>query len=201
MRKIKVMNSTNLDNARPCNSGRWRSTLKSLMKDASDSIDHFKQLPGRGKTSEEVDSELTLVSASARRLSLHVNAWPTPQLSQELERIWLQAVQAEAKVDPQFRQVVKEWEIACETLTNLTLTTQQASIDGEADQDAVNNRIRDCQVRANIGPKVDKAGWKKQRQRHLLLEELQHIERKVATQVNPFTLAARLVYHTGRASV
>lgn len=163
------------------------------MKDASDSIDHFKQLPGREKSSKEVDSELTLVAASARRLSLHVNAWPTPQLSRELERIWLQAVQAEAKVDPQYRHVVKEWKMACKSLASLVSTTQQASLAGEADQNAVGTRIRDCQVRANIGPKAEKAGWWQQRQTRFLLKELRHIERKVAPQANPSTLAARLV--------
>lgn len=163
------------------------------MKDASDSIDHFKQLSGREKTSKEVDSELTLAAASARRLSLHVNAWPTPKLSQELERIWLQAVQAGAKVDPQYRHVVREWEMACESLANLVSRTQQASTVGEADQDAVGTRIRDCQFRAKIGPKAEKAGWWQQRQTRFLLEELRHIERKVAPQATPSTVAARLV--------
>ncbi|CAM9763398.1 unnamed protein product, partial [Pylaiella littoralis] len=172
-------------------SGRWSSTLKSLLADASDSIDHSKHLPGRGKNNKEIDSELTLAAASARRLSLHVNAWTTPQLSKELEGIWLQAVQAEAKADPQFRHVVKGWKMACESLTNLASTTQQASIVGEADQDAVSNRIRDCQVRGKIVPKVEKAGWWKHRQMRFLMDELQHIERKVAPQASPSTLAAR----------
>lgn len=166
------------------------------MKDASDSIVHFKQLPGRGNTSKEVDSELALAAASAWRLSLHVNAWTIRQLSQELERIWLQAVRAEANVDPQFRYVVTEWEVACEALANLASTTQEASIVGATEQDAVGTRIRDCQVRANIGPKVERAGWWKQRQRRFLSEELRHIERKVAPLASPSSLAARSVHHT-----
>lgn len=86
--------------------------------------------------------------------------------------------------------------MACESLTNLASTTQQASIVGEADQNAVSNRIRDCQVRGKIVPKVEKAGWWKHRQMRFLMDELQHIERKVAPQASPSTLAARLVYHT-----
>ena len=172
---------------------RWRSTLKRLMKDVSDSIEHFKQLRGREIYSKEVDCELTLAAASAQRLSLHVNAWTVPQLSQELERIWLQAVRAEAKVDPQFQHLVAEWERACEALDTFISTTHAASIDGEAEQDAVGTKIRDCQLRARIEPKAEKAGWWKQRQRRFLWDELRHIERKVAPIASPSRLASRSV--------
>lgn len=163
------------------------------MKDVSDGIEHFKQLQGRENYSKEVVSELTLAAASAQRLSLHVNAWTTPQLSQELERIWLQAVRAEARVDPQFQQLVAEWERACEALEKLVTTTHAASVDGQAEQDAVGAKILDCQRRAGIEPKVDKAGWWKQRQRRFLCEELRHIEQKVAPLASPSRLAARSV--------
>lgn len=163
------------------------------MKDVSDSIDHFKQLRGRENYSKEVDSELTLAAAAAQRLSLHVNAWTTGQLSQELERIWLQTIRAEAKVDPQFQHLVAEWETACEALEELISTARAASVDGEAEQDAVGTKIRDCQLRAGIEPKAEKAGWWKQRQRRFLWEELRHIESKVAPLASPSRLAARSV--------
>lgn len=172
---------------------RWRSTLKRLMKDVSDSIDQSKQLRGRELYSKEVDSELTLAGASAQRLSLHVNAWTTPQLSQELERIWLQVVRAVAKVDLQFQHLVNEWQKSCEALEELMSTSHAASIDAEAEQDAVGTKIRDCQLRAGIEPKAEKAGWWKQRQRCFLWDELWHIERKVAPLASPSRLAARSV--------
>lgn len=161
------------------------------MKDVSDSIDHFKQLRGRENCTKEVDSELTLAAASAQRLSLHVNAWTMPQLSQELERIWLQAVRAEAKVDPQFQHLVTEWERASEALEKFISTTHVASVDKEAEQDAMATKIRDCQLRAGIEPKTEKAGWWKQRQRRFLWDELRHIERKVAPMASPSRLASR----------
>lgn len=163
------------------------------MKDVSDSIDHFKQLRGRENYSKEVDSELTMAAASAQRLSLHVNAWTVHQLSQELDRIWLQAVRAEAKVDPQYQHLVTEWESACKSLESLVSTTHAASVNGEAEQDAVGTKIRDCQLRAGIEPKAEKAGWWKQRQRRFLWDELRHIERKVAPLASSSRLAARSV--------
>eukprot|EP00903_Cladosiphon_okamuranus_P006544 g6393.t1 len=113
--------------------------------------------PLQERTSKKVDSELTLASAAAQRLSLHVNAWTLPQLSQELERIWLQAVQAEAKINSQFQRLVTEWERAGEDLEELISTAHAASADGEAEQDAVGVKIRDCQLRAGIEPKAEKA--------------------------------------------
>lgn len=164
------------------------------MGDASDSIDHFKQLPGREKNKKEVDSELTLVAACARCLSLHVNAWTTAQLLRELERIWLQAVRAEAKADPQYQLIVAEWETARETLETVVSKTREASVGREAELDAVGARVRDCQLRAGVGPKAEKAGWWKQRQRTFLSDELRHIESKVAPLASPSNLAARSVH-------
>lgn len=166
------------------------------MADASDGIDQFKQLPGREKNRKEVDHELALAAASARRLSLHVNAWATPQLLHELERVWLQAVRAEAKVDPQYHHVVREWEAACETLAAVISRAREASVGGEAEQDAVAARIRDCQLRAGVGPKAEKAGWWKRQQRRFLWNELRHIENKVAPLASPSHLAARSVHCT-----
>lgn len=168
--------------------------MKSLMKDASDGIDKFKQLSGRANTSKTVEQELTLASAAARRLALHVNAWTTAELLQELERIWLQAVRAEATIDPQFQHVVTEWETACAALSRLSRTAQKDSIAGQADRHAAATRIRDCQIRAGVSPKAEKAGWWKQRQMRFLREELRHIERKVAPLADPSRLAARSVF-------
>ncbi|CAM9329949.1 unnamed protein product, partial [Ectocarpus fasciculatus] len=170
---------------------RWRSTLKGLMKDASDGIDNFKQLSGREKTSKAVEQELELAAAAARRLSLHVNAWTTAELLQELERIWLQAVQAMTTVDPQFQHVVMEWETACSALERSSRTAQKDSFDGQAERHACATRIRDSQIRAGVGPKAEKAGWWKQRQMRFLGEELRHIERKITPLANPSSLAAR----------
>lgn len=163
------------------------------MKDVSDGIDHFKQLRGREDHDKEVNSELTLAAASAQRLSLHVNAWTTPQLSQEVERIWLQAVRAESKADPQFQRLVAEWDTACKALEELVSTARAASVDREVEQAALGAKIRDCQLRAGVEPKVEKAGWWKQRQRRFLREELMHIERKIAPIASPSRLAARFV--------
>eukprot|EP00752_Nemacystus_decipiens_P003962 g3628.t1 len=174
-----------------CSSSRWRSTLKRLMKDVSGSIDHIKRLRGRENYSKEVDSELTLAAASAQRLSLHVNAWTTPELSKELERIWLQAVRAEANIDPHFQHLVTEWERASEDLEKFISTTHAASVDGEAEQNAMATKIRHCQLRAGIEPKAEKAGWWKQRQIVFLWDELRHIERKVAPVASRSRLAAR----------
>ncbi|CAM9428843.1 unnamed protein product [Ectocarpus sp. 4 AP-2014] len=170
---------------------RWRSTLKSLMKDVSDGIDNFIQLSGREKTSKTVEQELALAAAAARRLSLHVNAWTTAELLQELERIWLQAVRAEATINPQFQHVVTEWETACAALSRLSRTAQEDSIAGQAERHASSARIRDCQIRAGVGLMAEKTGWWKQRQMRFLREELKHIERKVAPLADPSRLVAR----------
>lgn len=168
--------------------------MKGLMKDASDGIDNFKQLSGREKTSKAVEQELELAAAAARRLSLHVNAWTTAELLQELERIWLQAVQAMTTADPQFQHVVMEWETACAALERSSRTAQKDSIDGQAVRHACATRIRDSQIRAGVGPKAEKAGWWKQRQMRFLREELRHIERKVTPLADPSSLAARSVF-------
>ncbi|CAB1118580.1 unnamed protein product [Ectocarpus sp. CCAP 1310/34] len=161
------------------------------MKDVSDGIDNFKQLPGREKTSKTVEQELALAAAAARRLSLHVNAWTTAELLQELERIWLQAVRAEATIDPQFQHVVTEWETACAALSRLSRTAQEDSVTGQAERHASATRIRDCRIRAGVGSKAKKTGWWKQRQMRFLREELRHIERKVAPLADPSRLVAR----------
>ncbi|CAM9102582.1 unnamed protein product [Scytosiphon promiscuus] len=170
---------------------RWRSTLKRLMKDVSESIDRSKKLPGHGKLSKAVDDELALAAASARRLSLHLNAWTTQNISSELGRIWLQAVKAEAEADPHFHHVVTEWEEACEALKSFYSAVQKASIARNAEQDAIGARIRDCQDRAGVRPKAEKAGWWKKRQKRFLAEELRHIETKIAPMARPSALAAR----------
>ncbi|CAM9238107.1 unnamed protein product [Ectocarpus sp. 12 AP-2014] len=184
----------NVDQATPeprAQTTRWKSTLKSLMKDVSDGIDNFKQLFGREETSKTVEQELALAAAAARRLSIHVNAWTTADLLQELERIWIQAVRAEATIDPQFQHVVTEWETACAALSQLSRTAQEDSIAGQAERHASATRIRDCQIQAGVGSKAEKAGWWKQRQMRFLREELRHIERKIAPLADPSRLVAR----------
>lgn len=161
------------------------------MKDVSESIDRSKKLPGRSNVSEAVNDDLALAAASARRLSLHVNAWTTQEIFLELERIWLKAVRAEAEVDPQFHHVVTEWEKASEAHKSFSSALQKASIVGKAEQDAAGARIRDCQVRAGIRPKAEKTGWWTKRHKHFLSEELRYIEGKFAVMARPSALAAR----------
>lgn len=163
------------------------------MKDVSDGIDRTKHLSCLKNIGQKADSELALAAASARLLSLHVNAWSTPQLLSELDRIWLQAVRAEATEDPHFEHVVAAWKTACNNLERCVSASREASRAGEEKQNALGARIRSCQIRAGIGPRVEKVGWWRQREEHVLWEELRHIQLKVVPQATASHLAARSV--------
>lgn len=160
------------------------------MKSASDSIKRSKQLSGQIKMNNH--SELALVSASMRLLSLHVNAWTVAQLLRELERIWLQAVGAQAKENQQFQYVLDEWETARKNV-EVCVSTPGCAEGYDVTEQEVVAKIRNCQIRAGIQPKNKKIGWWKKGQEQYLWEELWHIERKVAPLRNPSHLAARLV--------
>lgn len=163
----------------------------SLMKNVSDSIDRHKQLMGEGTTNKDIEDELALAAASARLLSLHVNAWSGPQLLLELQRIWLHVVQAEAKQNPQLNYAVKAWQAATQNLERFTLEAKDRGGIEKAEMGAVSRRVRDCQVRAGIGPKIEKDGWGKRRNEEFLEQELIHIMRQVAPLASPSYLASR----------
>lgn len=161
------------------------------MKDASDGMDRYKHLTGHGEASKEVESELALAAASARRLSTHVNAWSTLQLTLELERVWLQAVHTVAKNDAKFQHLLEEWQEARQALGSCASAVGDAAFDEETQQAILAARIRDCQVRAGVGPKAKKADWRKRRDENYLSEELRHIERKIAPLATPSRLKSR----------
>lgn len=165
----------------------------SLMKDVSDSIDRHKQLMGEGITTKDIEDELALAAASARLLSLHVNAWSGPQLLLELQRIWLHVVQAEAKQNPQLNHVVKAWQAATQNLERFTLEARERSDIEEVEIGVVTRRVRDCQVRAGIGPKIEKDGWWKRTNEEFLEQELTHIIKQVAPLASSSHLASRSV--------
>lgn len=164
------------------------------MKDASDSIDRYTHLAGHdGETSKEVESELALAAASARRLSTHVNAWSTLQLALELERIWLQTVLTVAKDDAKFQVVVEKWRESREALESCAEAAGDAAFIEEAEHHTVAAKIRDCQLRAGVGPKTKKPDWRRPWDEKQLCEELRHIERKLAPMESPAYLKARSV--------
>lgn len=164
------------------------------MKETSDGMDRYKHLTGHGDTSKEVEGELALAAASARRISTHVNAWSTLQLALELERVWLQAVLTLAKDDAKFQHLVETWQEAREALGSCASAVCDAAFDEETRQDVLTARIRDCQVRARVGPKAKKADWRKRRDESYLCEELRHLEYKMAPLASPSHLKARSVH-------
>lgn len=161
------------------------------MKEVSDSIDRHKQLTGEGIAIKDAEDELALAAASARLLSLHVNAWSRPQLLCELQRIWCQVVQAEAKQNPQFNSVIEAWQAATQNLECCRLEAKERSGIEEVEMGAVTRRVQDCRARAGVGPKAEKDGWWKQRNEGFLQQELTHINKKMAPLASPSHLASR----------
>lgn len=160
------------------------------MKDVVDGICQRVQLPGNENTNKAANKELALAATSARLLSLHVNAWTMPQLSRELERIWLQAVDSEAKNDPEFRYPVAAWKLACATLDSCVSTAHEEACIEQPKWDAAIRRAHDCRARMHVRPNAEKAGWWQEREGTFLSEELRHIERKIAPLASPSHLAA-----------
>lgn len=175
---------------------RWRSSLVALMKDASGAIERRKDLLGRVEIDTSVRSnspDLELAAASARRLSIHINAWPPPTLSRELNNTWFVAVTAEANVNPQFKAIVDKWRSVGKQLRQcLSSAREDEKTDARRVEGAM-KRVRDCKVRAKIVAKGVKAGRWKRREEGFLRKELKHLESKIAPVSNPAQLAARSV--------
>ena len=163
------------------------------MKDASDGMDRYKHLASHGESSKEVESELAMAAVSARRVSTHVNAWSPLQLALEFERIWLQAVLALAKDDAKFQHLVDKWQEARKALGSCASAVGDAALVAGTQQDILTARIRDCQVRAGVGPKAKKVDWRNQRNVNSLCEEMRHLELKMAPLASPSYLKARSV--------
>lgn len=162
------------------------------MKEVSDSMERRKRLASHSMTNNN-DARLALATASARLLSLHVNAWSMPTLSRELNRIWLMAVSTEADNNPQFKGVYEAWQAVERQIEHCSLSAAvnektEIEVAGEVMQ-----RVRDCTVRAGVRAKVEKTGWWEQRGKEFLQKDLSHLNSKVAPLSSPGQLAARSV--------
>lgn len=177
------------------------------MKDTVNGIDRYRQLSSRSTTvdngnhgssnrdssnnSNHTCGRLALASVAARRFSLHVNAWTPTQLTLELERIWLEVIEAEAGCNPQFRPVLRAWRSACEKVGSCESTALKVVNSRKAEEAKIVMRIRDHQAKAKIKRRGQRTGWWRETEATLLKGELDHIERKIAPLASPTQLAAR----------
>lgn len=135
-----------------------------------------------------------LAAASARRLSIHLNAWPPPILIQELDRTWRIAVSTEADNNPQFRYFYEAWKTVVRQIEQCRLS-EMANEKVDADlAEEVMRRVRNCMERAGVRDKVEKTGWWEQRGDETLEEDLRHLNFKLAPVCDPEQLTARYIF-------
>lgn len=160
-----------------------------LMKDVNDCIERRKHLSGGAPTSGKTQRVIDLAAASARLVSIHVNAWTTHELSCALRRVWMVSVKAEAASNPRLAEILEAWEMKIKQLQScITMNAAAHRINDVTDAAA---KVRNCQARVGLLCEAWKSNLRKEKENERIFQELRHLHFKVVPMLDPAQAAAR----------